>query len=61
VASGPPQGVTDDLVVGELEQVLGAEDERTDEIASAHGGEDLRSLAGVAGHGQTLAFGLMRR
>jgi hypothetical protein len=44
-----------DVVVGELEQVLGAEDPGAVQVASSDGGEDLGSLAGGTVHARTLA------
>jgi hypothetical protein len=52
---GAAQSGADDVVVGELEQVLGREDPGPVQVTGLDGIEDLGSLAGGTGHAQTLA------
>ena len=54
--SGAAQDGAHDVVVRELEQVLGAEDPGAVQVAGSDGGEDLGSLAGGTGHVGTVAI-----
>ena len=55
--SGVSQSGAYDLVVWELEQMLGGEDQGAVDVAGLEGAEDLGSLTGGTGHAQTLAIG----